>query len=249
MDFSNDIIKAINESGIKTITSHFTPKTIKISAPAKEQYDDFIHKYSYLYNIRLKFSIQLDKLLKGLEYSERTSLYHSDRASLNKSALEIFRHSKYDKKLFIEYLKADPSFSNEYISTGLEHFRSTHINMTIRDINPYTAALDELRKRPKNPGFVKTLRGLEIYNAYLEYYKKFKSKPKLYGRAPKEKAIAEVKHSGLIKKRYPRDIVPSPREIVNIYTAFFRFIEQSNLINVDPDEYFDYLTNKLLQYK
>lgn len=234
VEILKELLFAIDNCNNKTVKRYFAPKNIMISAPAKEQYDDFMRKYYQLQkniininnNPKVKFKRSIDEIVKRIPTDD---------------AKRIFQFGKYDENLFYEYLEAKPSFTDLYIAAGLEKYRINNLNFKSRGINRYTKAIEKLHSKQKNIGFIKTIRGLILYNEYFKYFSKSRSYKTNKIQDPKENAIKLVKQKDILKTIYRKDTFPSIRQVVNVYTAFFRCIENSSIGPFDRQEYLDYL--------
>ena len=237
-----ELIKIIEKDGNKTVKRYFTPKTIMISERAKEQYEDFMNKYyemrSIIGRINNKSKVQNKKSDREIEKKMRTV-----------EAKRIFSYSNYDINLFYEYFQAKPSFTNIYLSTGLEIFRYDHLHFTTKKISPFTEAIEKLGSKSRNIVFQKSIRGLNLYREYYNYTTEYRSRKKNKIRDPKIVAIKDLNFKGRLDPKDSKDIVPSIKQIVLVYTAFFRCIERSKLKPYNTQKYLDYLHNRFPEIK
>jgi len=231
-----ELLDAIDNCDKAIIKRYFSPKIITVSVPAKEQFDDFMSKYYQMKTtiIHLNSNPKFQKKKSNSDIDQRMLL----------EAKKIFKYSKYDQRLFYEYFNAMPSFTDTYIATGLEIYREKHLNFNPQGINQYTKAVAILHSKPKNIGYQKTIRGLNLYREYYKHISEFRSRKKYKIKDPKITAIKRLLTKGRLTPKNWKDMVPSIYEVVKVYTAFFHFAEQSDLGPYNTQEYLDYLHNR-----
>jgi hypothetical protein len=232
------LLRAVNNCDIITIKRYFLPKKIEISTRAKEQYDDFIRRYYAV------------KSILQLKATYNTQLYSNGDIKIDQQmhskAKSIFKDNFFNQDLFYEYFNAMPFLTDIYVSSGLEKYREDHLNFKTKSVNKYIKALGKLRSKQKNIGYRKTIRGLNLYREYHSHYLRQK---KRRNHAPKAAAIQHLITSGKLEPVNYEDIVPSIKEIVRVYTAFFNFVEQSELNPFDTTKYLDYLHKRFPEVK
>lgn len=232
------LLKAVNNYNIIIVKRYFLPKKIEISARAKEQYDEFIRRY-----YTVKSILQLEATFNtNLHSNGDIEIDHQMRSK----AKSIFKDNYFDQDLFYEYFNAMPFLTDIYVSAGLEKYREDHLNFKTKGVNQYLKALGKLHSKQKYIGYRKTIRGLNLYREYHSHYLKGKKKR---NHAPKAAAIQHLITSGKLEPVNHEDIVPSLKEIVKVYTAFFYFVEQSELNPFDTTKYLDYLHKRFPEIK
>lgn len=231
-EITRELIKTIYSSGNNTIKKHFSPKIIEISATAKEQFDDFMNKYKKMKTI-------IFNLNNNHKFPKKSPLDIERR--LRMESKRIFRTSKYNSGLFNEYCKALPSYRNIYVATGLDIYRQEYfMNKIYKSDSQYILALNKLGSKPRSIGFKKTLRGLRLYSEYYKHIFEFKSRKKNKVKDPKLTAAQRLRtNNGSIHV----DNDDAIDEVIKVYTAFFRFVEKSDLEPFDTKKYLDYLNN------
>lgn len=231
-EINDKLINAIKKCDNKIVKRYFSPKIIEISGLAKEQFDDFMNKYN-----------KMKTIFKNLNNNSKFQNKKSDseiEQRLSMEAKRIFRISNYDNEYFNEYCKAKLSFTNLYIATGLDVFRDDYfMNKIYKSDSQFTLALNKLSSKPRSFGFRKTLGGLKLYRKYYNEFLPLKNKKK---RDPKTEAIKYLNLNDWLEKIDGGNHLAYD-EVLKVYTAFFRFVEKSDLEPFDRREYIDYLIN------
>jgi len=227
-----ELIETIYSSGNNTIKKYFSPNIIEISATAKEQFDDFMNKYKKMKTIIINLN-------NNPMFSKKSPLEIDRRLRLESK--RIFVTSKYDNALFNEYCKAIPSHTNLYVATGLDIYRQDYfMNKIYKSDSQYILALNKLGSKPRIFGFTKAFRGLRLYREYYKHIFEFKSRKKNKVKDPKLTATQRLRTNN---RSIHMDNDDAIDEVIKVYTAFFRFVEKSDLEPFDTMKYLDYLNN------
>jgi len=231
-EINDKLIDTIYSKSNKTIKKYFSPKIIEISATAKEQYDDFMNKYRKMETIILNLN-------NNHKFPKKSPL--EIERQLRAESKRIFRTSKYNSTLFNEYCKTMPSHTNIYVATGLDIYRQKYFkNKIYKSDSQYILALNKLGSKPRSIGFKKTLRGLRLYSEYYKHIFEFKSRKKNKVKDPKLTAAQRLRTN---IRSIQVDSDDAIDEVIKVYTAFFRFVEKSDLEPFDTKKYLDYLNN------